>query len=194
MRNIAITNLDNVRIPGGIDIDTAHKDSRLQCLNAHCWVLSSDGKYVLLQHRSPTLFLYPDKYDISLAGHIEGDEQPLQSMIREAREEGMVNLRERLISTDSPLYLAEDGVYRTEKKFLHNQLVYLYFAILDKNEVHVQPAEKEVGSFEWWDLDTFALRSVNPASQQLVPHPDWYYQIVVKRLYELRRTHAKIDA
>jgi len=194
MKNVAVTDVLNNRISGGIDIDTAHSNPELQCINVHCWVLSNDGKSVLLQHRSPDMYCYPDKYDISLAGHVDADEEPHEAMLREAREEGMVNLRGRLFVPEGPIYVAEEGAYKTGEKWLHNQLVYVYFAMLDKHDIKARAADEEVGGFEWWDIDTFALRTINPTSQQLVPHPDWYFHMVTKKLYELRRIHAKMSA
>ena len=194
MKNIAAVDAFGQIIEGGLDIDTVHSNTSLQCVNVHCWVLSSDGKSVLVQHRSPTMFCYPGLYDISLAGHIDAGESPNEAMLREAREEGMVNLRGKLFVPDGPVYVVEAGKYITGETFDHNQLVYMYFAIVDKQAVKARPNDDEVASFSWWDIDTFALRAAQPTSSMLVPHPEWYYRAVVKNLYELKKTHATMSA
>ncbi len=194
MKNIAAVDISNRRIPGGVDIDTVHADPNLQCINVHCWILSADGKSVLMQRRSKHVLTYANKYDISVAGHVDADEQPLQAMLREIREEAGIDLTNRIILPEGPIYVAEEGRYAKGNAWLHNQLVYMYFAVLNTTEVTVHPNDDEVSSFEWWNLDTFALRSAMPISKGLVPHPAWYYHMVAKKLYELRRTHAKIGA
>jgi 8-oxo-dGTP pyrophosphatase MutT (NUDIX family) len=194
MKYIAAVDPFGQIVEGGLDIDAVHGNPGIQCVNVHCWVLSKDGKFVLVQHRSPELYCYPDKYDISLAGHVDADESPQQAMVREAKEEGMVNLKGKLFVPDGPIYMVEDGLYRTGEQFTHNQLVYLYFAIIDKTAIKVRAGDSEVADFEWWDIDTFALRVSNPVDSSLVPHPDWYYSVVIKNLYELKKTHATMSA
>lgn len=194
MINIAATDLQNIRIPGGLDIDTVHKNPQLCCMNVHCWVLSSDGKSVLIQRRSQSTVTFPGKYDISLAGHMDADESPLAAMLREIKEEGDINLNGRLIEPTDALYVEEQGQCPDGKPCLHNQLVYLYFTFIDPHEIHRFSSESDVSKFEWWNLDTFALRAANPTSLRLVPHPSWYYHTVVKKLYELSRTRATMSA
>ena len=194
MKNIAAIDLLHHRIPGGLDIDAVHSNPQIECINVHCWVLSSDGKSVLMQRRSPKVLTYANKFDISMAGHVDGDEQPLEAMLRESLEEGSVDLTGRLIVPDGPVDVAEEGRYAKGAPWLHNQLVYVYYAILDPAEVSLRSGDDEVSSFEWWNLDTFALRAANPMSKRLVPHPNWYYQMVIKNLYALSRSRAKITA
>lgn len=194
MINIAASDLHNNLISGGLDIDTVHRDPQLKCINVHCWVLSDDGKYVLIQRRSANTWCYPNKYDISLAGHVDAGEQPLDAMLRESHEEGLIDLHSRLIEPDMPIDLSEPGCYKNDEKWEHNQRVYIYFAFVNKHEINIHPNDGEVGKFEWWSLDTFALRAINPTSVRLVPHPSAYYHFVAKKLYELRRTHAKMSA
>lgn len=194
MINIAATDLNNIRIPGGFDIDTVHQNPDLQCINVHCWVLSNDGKFVLIQKRAADTWCYPDKYDISLAGHVDGDELPQDAILRETQEEGLINLDHRLIIPDGPIPLVEKGCTNTGKDWSHNQLVYLYFATIDPLELTSHPTDVDIGTFEWWSIDSFALRATNPTSLGLVPHPDWYFQTVIKKLYELSRLRATMAA
>lgn len=194
MKNVAVTDIVYGRIPGGVDIDTAHKSPNLLCMNSHCWVLSNDGKSVLVQKRAKNMFCNPGLYDISLAGHIDGNEEPLQAMLREAYEEGGVRLNNRLLEPKGAIYMNEECCGRDDSRWLHNQLIYLYFTVIDRQEIAKISNDKDVAHFEWWSLDTFALRTTDPIYKKLSPHPESYYQFVAKKLYELQRTHAKISA
>lgn len=194
MINIAALDAYDNRILGGVDIDTVHKNPNLKCINVHCWVVSNDGQFVLMQRRSSSQLCHPGKYDISLAGHVDADEQPLETMLREAYEEDAIDLRDKLVTFEEPLYIEEEGVSPDGRRWLHNQYVHLYFAVVDKQSVSVSSTDADVAGFEWWTLETFALRSAKPLSQRLVPHPTGYYRLVIKKLYELHRLHAKIGA
>lgn len=194
MNKVAVTDVVYGRIPGGVDIAVAHSNPNLLCMSAHCWVLSDDGKSVLIQKRSKNMFCNPGLYDISLAGHIDDDEEPLQAMLREAYEEGGVDLRGRIADPKGPIYMLEQNTSRGGERWMHNQLVYMYFAVLSKQEIAKHSSDVDVAHFEWWSLDTFALRTTDPIYKKMSPHPESYYQFVVKKLYELQRTHAKISA
>lgn len=194
MNKVAVTDIACGRLPGGVPIDQAHNNPNLLCMSSHCWVLSSDGKSVLMQKRAKNMFCNPGLYDISLAGHIDGDEEPLEAMLREAYEEGGVRLNGRLLEPKGPVYIAEESCGRDGSRWLHNQLIYVYFAVLDKHEIRKTSDDEDVAHFEWWSLDTFALRVTDPIYKKMSPHPHSYYQFVTKKLYELQRARAKISA
>lgn len=54
----------------------------------HCWVLhrSAEGDYLILQRRHSSKDTYPDKLDISCAGHLAAGESPADG-VRELEEE-----------------------------------------------------------------------------------------------------------
>ena len=52
----------------------------------HLWILNSKGQ-LLLQQRSKTKDTNPNLWDISVAGHIEKGQTPIQAVLREAEEE-----------------------------------------------------------------------------------------------------------
>lgn len=64
-------------------LEQAHKEG-LWHKNFHCWIVAN-GK-VWLQKRS-TLNFFPNKFDISAAGHLEAGETPKQAGCREIEEE-----------------------------------------------------------------------------------------------------------
>lgn len=64
-------------------LEQAHKEG-LWHKNFHCWIVAN-GK-VWLQKRS-TVDFFPNKFDISAAGHLEAGETPKQAGCREIEEE-----------------------------------------------------------------------------------------------------------
>ncbi|MFA6160672.1 MAG: NUDIX domain-containing protein [Patescibacteria group bacterium] len=63
----------------------AHKDGSWHRA-AHVWIYNSKGE-ILLQLRAKTKDLYPDRWDISAAGHAGAGESEVDAAIRETREE-----------------------------------------------------------------------------------------------------------
>ena len=53
----------------------------------HVWIVSKKQCSVLLQQRVWTKKLYPGRFDISSAGHVQAGQTPLETAIRETEEE-----------------------------------------------------------------------------------------------------------
>jgi isopentenyl-diphosphate Delta-isomerase len=63
---------------------------------SHLWIYNFKGE-ILLQHRCKEKKLYPNKWDISVAGAVDSKEIPKQAAIREAKEEiGLVVTKNEL--------------------------------------------------------------------------------------------------
>ena len=56
---------------------------------AHIWIIrKKEGKVqILLQKRSQNKASFPGKFDTSSAGHIQAGDEPLESALRELKEE-----------------------------------------------------------------------------------------------------------
>ncbi|WP_236959317.1 NUDIX hydrolase [Joostella atrarenae] len=61
---------------------------------AHIWVYTQDGK-VLIQKRVADKKTFPNKWDVSVAGHISAGETPEASAIREVKEEIGLSISEK---------------------------------------------------------------------------------------------------
>ncbi len=53
---------------------------------AHLWIYNSKGQ-LLLQKRAPDKQVWPNVWDVSVAGHIAAGDKPKDTIIREAKEE-----------------------------------------------------------------------------------------------------------
>lgn len=63
----------------------------------HLWIFNSKGD-ILLQHRCKEKNLYPNMWDISVAGAVDAGETPKEAVIREAKEEiGLTILENELV-------------------------------------------------------------------------------------------------
>lgn len=60
----------------------------------HCWLVDTETNKILYQLRSKKKKIYPNKLDVSIAGHCEFQESIIESIIREAKEELGLILKE----------------------------------------------------------------------------------------------------
>lgn len=159
--------VDEWGVPTGQTVSrTQAHEAGIRHRTAHVWVVGEyDGRTrVLLQKRSANKDSFPGCYDTSSAGHIVAGCEPLDSALRELREElGMEAAPEDLtfIGTFPIAYEKEfhGKLFRdTEISF-----VYLYRKPVDV-QILVLQAE-EVEEVRWFDLEELiALRKANDPS------------------------------
>ncbi len=146
---------DEKGIPTGetVDRDIAHREGILH-RTAHVWVVRKrdEGYDVLLQKRSMEKESFPGLYDTSSAGHIPAGAEPLQSALRELKEELGIDAEGAQLSFA--------GIFRTQyekefhgKTFRDNEVtsVYVYQEPVDTDKLTLQ--KSEVDEVRWFDLD-----------------------------------------
>lgn len=81
---------------------------------AHIWIIrKKEGKVqILLQKRSQNKDSFPGKFDTSSAGHIQAGDEPLESALRELKEELGIS------ATPEQLHFAEPSPYLSQKNFM----------------------------------------------------------------------------
>lgn len=136
-----------------VERDLAHAKG-VRHRTAHIWLTRKveDKWQVLLQKRAMTKDSFPGRFDTSSAGHIQAGDEPLESAIRELKEElGITASSEQLTFVDT---------FHTQyEKEFHNKLfkddeitfVYVYKGEVDTDQITVQ--EEELESVEWFDLE-----------------------------------------
>ena len=134
-----------------IDRDIAHRDGILH-RTAHVWVVreNPNGYDILLQKRSMEKESFPGLYDTSSAGHIPAGQEPIDSALRELKEE--------LGITAQPSELSYAGIFRIQyekefhgKMFRDNEVtrVYVYQEPIEIQNLTLQVSEvDEVRRFD----------------------------------------------
>jgi isopentenyldiphosphate isomerase len=87
---------------------------------SHNWIYNSAGE-VLLQLRASEKLLYPDKWDISVAGHVSAGEDVVTSAQREIKEEIGIEVRRK----DLVLF-KKMKVHRDFNGMDNNEIDYVY--------------------------------------------------------------------
>ena len=121
---------------------------------AHVWIIRRNGKQteVLLQKRSLKKDSFPGQFDTSSAGHIQAGDEPLDSALRELREElGITADKEELRFVDTFKIQYETEFYG--KMFRDNEIafVFIYEKPIDISELILQ--EEELDAVEWFELE-----------------------------------------
>lgn len=115
-----------------------HNGSKLLHPVIHLHIFNARGD-LFLQKRSSTKDIQPNKWDSSVAGHIDLGETPIDAMLREAKEELSIK------DFDSTFVLKY--IIETDRE---KELSYCYYTIYN-GEVVIDPDEISEGRF--WSID-----------------------------------------
>lgn len=140
---------------------------------AHVWVWrkSGDTIEILLQKRADGKRAWPGYIDISAAGHIDAGETPLESAVREAKEELSLDIDSEVLRF---LFTMRTPLAPNEIDF-----VYCYQA---SSDFEPQLTDGEVANCEWVSFDKFKAMVVRPDDYRLVPQGDHYFTLLINDL------------
>lgn len=139
---------------------------------SHVWIWRkvNDTIEILFQKRAADKRTWPNRYDISAAGHINLDETPLDAALREAKEE--INLD--IVSDELKLFGVHRAYLKADDGAVENEFQWLYSLELANNTDFTLQAS-EVESLAWTSLSKF---KVECTGNQYVPHGTLYYDTV----------------
>ncbi len=133
---------------------------------AHIWILrKKDGRpQALLQKRSMEKDSFPGCLDTSSAGHIAAGDAPLESALRELKEElGITAAPEELEFIGTARILFERVFHG--KLFRDNELAFLHVLKRPVSEAEITVQKEELDGVEWHDLEEIrrAVETGDPA-------------------------------
>ena len=147
--------VDENGIPTGevIDRKTAH-DKGIRHRTAHVWIVrkTDTGVQVLLQKRSANKDSFPGQYDTSSAGHIPAGDEPLDSALRELKEELGIDASPGQLKPAGFFYVNYEEEFHG-KMFRDNEYanVFVYEGEVDASRLMLQ--EEEVERVDWFDVE-----------------------------------------
>ena len=117
--------------------------------SVHMWIVDVQRKLVLMQKRSPNKDTFPNRWDISSAGHIPAGAKPLDTAISELAEELGITLdnpsEELKFQFVCPAEQANDGGW--------NCYEYVYFLQRDSTVLKCALGTAEVTDVTWVSID-----------------------------------------
>lgn len=154
----------------------AHQNGILHA-SVHVWLYNDNGE-ILIQKRSADKEIFPNLWDVSVAGHIASLEQPLITAIRETNEEIGYNIAKENID-----YY---GIW--EEKHIHSnglvdhEIHHIYISKLKKCITKLNIQTEEVSLLNLISLTK--LKEQYKKANIFVPHQEEYYKYIIKILSE----------
>jgi isopentenyldiphosphate isomerase len=148
----------------------AHRDG-LWHRAAHIWIHNSKGE-ILLQLRSKDKVIYPDVWDVVVAGHVGAGEDVVDCGIREAQEE--VGLKIEKKDLDFGM------IWKYESKFKeleNNEFFYVYFVKFDGDIEQLKLQEEEVQKIKFFSVGDLEEELKN-IPEKFAPHGDYWVQVL----------------
>lgn len=134
--------------------------------SVHIWIYNSKDE-VLLQLRSKEKYTFPNLWDISCAGHVDLNEDPKTSALRELKEE--------LGLTVDPQNLKFRNIEREQKSsqnFIENEFCYIYLLKFDGAANTLVLQKEEVTQAQFFTIPNIEKElKINPANY--APHNYW---------------------
>lgn len=153
---------------------------------AHVWIYNSKCE-ILLQLRAKDKDSYPGLWDISVAGHTDSGETPIQSAVREIKEEIGLNLEFGKLEPEGT-YIISQSIEGTlwQDNEIGNVFFYKYNGSIDD----LSMPDGEVEKLEFISIDRFE-KEVNDVElrKKYVPYQPLgeYYSWVISRIAILCR-------
>jgi isopentenyldiphosphate isomerase len=132
-----------------IGFDQGHIEGVLHAAS-HIWIYSPSGK-ILLQKRSMKVPNFPGAWDVSVAGHVDAGETPVDAAVREAREELGLDVNAKKLEYIANLKMETPYI---KGKVQHREFWSIYFLELPEDTKLMMNPE-EVDEFKWLDYETF---------------------------------------
>jgi len=154
----------------------AHEHGLLHA-SVHIWFYTKSGD-ILIQKRSKNKDIYPNLWDISVAGHIASKETAIHSAVREIKEEIGLSIAKESLSYK--------GIW-TEKHSHANGMVdhevhHIYITELSLSLESLIPQKEEVSELKLISIHQLE-KSINQ-KKEFVPHDPNYYMYIINLLRE----------
>ncbi|HSX27763.1 MAG TPA: NUDIX domain-containing protein [Patescibacteria group bacterium] len=147
---------------------------------SHVWIWrkSDRGMKILVQKRASNKSTWPNMLDISAAGKVDLGEMPIETAVRETKEELGLDIKAPELSYVGVYYLRSmdpgDNIV--------NEFKWLYVYEL-KNNRQLSLQASEVQSVEWVDFNKFKKEIFDDS--RYVPHGHEYYKALISYLEQL---------
>ena len=150
---------------------------------AHIWIYNSKGE-ILLQLRARDKDSFPGLLDISVAGHVDSGETPLEAAVREMKEEIGLSVEPEQLDL---INIRRVSNFIKEIKWQNNEIDYVYLYKFDRNISDLSMEDNEVEKLELILIDKFE-KDINDPNElrKYVPHGD-YYKMIIEKIREILR-------
>lgn len=140
----------------------------------HVWFYTADGK-LLLQKRGAQKKTYPNKWDVSVAGHVHAGESVTEAAIREVSEEIGIDVTKK----DLTSIAVRKGERSHPNGIQDNEFYHVFICELKRDLHELSRQEEEVDDLGLFNLSLFENSAAIP---NLVPNTEEYYHFIFKEI------------
>lgn len=145
--------------------------------SAHIWIYNSKGE-VFLQLRAKDKDSYPGLLDISAAGHVDSGELPIETAVRELKEEIGLSINPEQLEL---INVIKVSTFIEDANWQDNEIDYVYFYKFDGDINDLSFEDHEVEKMEIIPIDKFEKDINDPEEyKRYVPHGDYYRMVIGK--------------
>ncbi|CAA0241506.1 NUDIX hydrolase [Tenacibaculum maritimum] len=146
-------------------------------LTVHIWLYTSNGK-ILLQKRAPSKKVFPNMWDISVAGHVAASEKIMTAALREVKEEiGLKITAKELFKITVRKHQISHSNGIQDNEFHH-----VFIAKLTCPFDSLTLQKEEVSELKLYPLET--LKNTQKLNNILLPQYHDYYCFVYDKILE----------
>lgn len=141
----------------------------------HVWFYTKEGK-ILLQKRASVKKVFPNRWDVSVAGHIGAGEEIISTAIRETKEEiGLLIEEDQLLK----IGLRKDTIVHPNG-IIDNEFKHIYICELKSTVDQLSMQEGEVDDLQLFDVSI--LKDTTKHGSFMVPNINSYYDFIYSKL------------
>lgn len=173
--------VDTNGVPTGATVlkSEAHRKGLLH-QSVHIWLYNLKGE-ILIQKRNTNKDVYPNYWDVSVAGHIGAGENVTLAAVREIEEEiGLIITAEDLIPVEGVIDQKTHANGIIDHEYHH-----VFFCELKEDRSNLTLQQEEVAEIRWIHFEQLA-RLIQ--KEVFVPHPTLYIDNVIDMLKTLTRS------
>jgi len=148
----------------------AHRDGLWHRVINIC-IYNSKGE-ILLQLRSKDKMIYPDMWDISVAGHIGAGEEPLTAALRETGEETGLNAK----IEDLHFYKIRPEQYQKGDVNM-KEFLYIYLLKYDGDIANLKIQKEELQEIKFIPI-TKIEEGLKAGSKKYAPHGEYWEDVI----------------
>lgn len=165
--------------PTGVSVPKSEIHAKGHLHNtAHVWLFNSHGE-ILLQQRSSKKNICPLLWDVSVAGHVDAGESPIEAAIREAHEEIGVALDSKKLHNIGVFKYFQSYANGIKDHELHNTFI----AQIEKDISELKPDHDEVEALKFVSIAQFkTLLEQSDRNNHFISSNRSYYMKVLKAI------------
>ncbi len=160
----------------------AHRHGILHA-SVHVWFYTKKGQ-ILIQKRSPQKDIFPNLWDVSVAGHVGASELPSICAVREIKEE----IGHQIVKNQLEYLGIWEEKHTHANGFIDYEIHHIYLSEINITLEKLTPQKEEVSDLAFVSLSDFKTQCQNP--HVFVPHDIGYYTYIQQQITE-RITYEK---